>query len=213
MTDEIRIAIEAADVAALKSRVSADPALAEADVRWGPDDKNVVPPLHFVCDAVFRGLATQDQALAMAEVLLDAGVDPERSYAKSGDTFLIAAASLGAERVGQRLVELGVDVRRRGLFGATALHWAAIMGLDRLSRALVEAGAELELADSRYDCTPLQWALHGWQHGTSGDRDGIPRVVRVLVHHGAEVPTRALDSLDDPADRPMREALSTGRPG
>ena len=59
-----------------------------------------MPPLHFVCDAVFRRLVTQEQALAMANVLLEAGVDADRVYAESGDTFLIAAASLGAERVG-----------------------------------------------------------------------------------------------------------------
>lgn len=114
MTDAVRLAIEAADADALETLVSADPARADAEVRFGDGGKNVVPPLHYVCDAVFRRLATQDEALALAQVLLDAGVDPERSYAKSGDTFLIAAASLGAESVGERLVELGVDVTPRG---------------------------------------------------------------------------------------------------
>lgn len=213
MTDEMRAAIEAADADALRALVAADPALADANVTWGPGGKNAVPPLHFVCDAVFRGLATQEQALAMANVLLDAGVDPERSYAKSGDTFLIAAASLGAEGVGERLVELGVDVAGRGLFGATALHWAALMGLDRLARVLVEAGAELERVDTRYDCTPLQWALHGWTEGTNGRREGIPSVARVLVEHGALVPPDAAASLTAAADAPMREALAAGRSG
>ena len=208
MTDAIRIAIEAADVDGLRAQVVRDPALADADVTWGEGGKNVVPPLHFVCDAVFRGLATQDQALAMADVLLNAGVDPERPYAKSGDSFLIAAASLGAESVGLRLVEDGVDITRRGLFGATALHWAAMMGLDRLSRALVECGAELELVDTRYDCTPLQWALHGWQQGTGGQRDRIPRVVSLLVSRGARVPEDVLDSLTDGSDEEVRQALS-----
>ena len=126
MTDVIRAVIEAGDADALESLVAADSALVDADVTFGPAGKHAVPPLHYVCDAVFRELATQEQALAMANVLLDAGVDPERSYARSGDTFLIAAASLGAELVGLRLVEAGVDVTPRGLFGATALHWAAI---------------------------------------------------------------------------------------
>jgi hypothetical protein len=206
MTDTIRQAIETADVEALRSHVSARPALADADVSWGDGGKNVVPPLHFVCDAVFRGLATQEQALAMADVLLDAGVDPDRAYAKSGDTFLIAAASLGAERVGERLVERGVDLTRRGLFGATALHWAAIMGLDRLTRALLGAGAALELRDSRYDCTPIEWALHGWTEGTNGRRERLPRVARVLVERGARIPANVAQRLGD-ADREMRAAL------
>jgi len=209
MTDEIRRAIEAADVEGLRELVRRDPGLANADVRWGEGGKNIVPPLHFVCDAVFRGLATQEQALAMADVMLDAGVDPGRDYAKSGDTFLIAAASLGAERVGERLVERGVGVGRRGLFGATALHWAANMGLDRLVLALVERGADLSLRDAQYDGTPLHWALHGWRSGTSPGRDGIPRAVAVLVAHGAKIPEDVLSSLAQDSDAAMREALAT----
>lgn len=209
MTDSIRIAIEAADVDALRRLVAGDRALADADVVWGDGGKNAVPPLHFVCDAVFRKLATQEQALAMANVLLEAGVDPERAYAKSGDTFLIAAASLGAEDVGLRLVDLGVSVNGRGLFNATALHWTAIMGLDRLALALANIGADLEAVDTQYHCTPLQWALHGWSNGTSGNCDRIPQVVAVLVEHGARIPQDALESLENDADAPMRAALST----
>ncbi|MEM7306579.1 MAG: hypothetical protein AAF682_07910 [Planctomycetota bacterium] len=208
MTEAIRASIESADADALRSLVEADPRLADADVAWGEGGKNVVPPLHFVCDAVFRGLADQEQALAMADVLLAAGVDPARAYAKSGDTFLIAAASLGAQSVGLRLVARGVDVGARGLFGATALHWSAIMGLDRLAGALLAAGAELELLDEQYDCTPLQWALHGWSEGTNGDRDGIPRVARVLVGAGARVPAGAVDGLTGAADAALRDALA-----
>lgn len=207
MSDEIERAIEAADVEALRTRVAEEPVRASAEVRCGAQRQHAIPPLHLVCDVVFRGRATQEQALEMADVLLDAGVDPELAYAKSGDTFLIAAASLGAERVGERLVELGADVRPRGLFGATALHWAAMLGLDRLARALLESGAELELRDSKYDCTPLQWALHGWGEGANGNREGIPRVTAVLVEGGARVPDDALAALDKDADAPMRAAL------
>jgi len=203
----IRSAIEAADADALETLVAAEPALADADIRFGENDKNVVPPLHYVCDVVFRKLVTQEQGLALADVLLEAGVDPERAYAKSGDTFLIAAASLGAERVGERLVDRGADVTPRGLFGATALHWSAIMGLDGLARELIRAGAELELADDEYDCTPLQWALHGWTAGTNGRREGLPLVAGVLVEAGARVPQDAAAELAKESDGPMRAAL------
>jgi hypothetical protein len=211
MTDSIRIAIEAADVDALRAQVAADNALADADVLWGGDQDVLLPPLHLVCDAVFRRLATQEQALAMADVLLESGVDPDRSYAKSGDSFLITAASLGAEKVGTRLVEVGADVTRRGLFDATALHWAAFMGLDALALALVKRGSDLELADAQYDCTPLQWGLHAWTDGTNGYRDGLPRVARVLVEHGARVPSDALGELTKDTDAVMRESLSSPR--
>jgi hypothetical protein len=208
----VRDAIERADAAGLRALLAADPDLAEAPVVWGEGGKNSVPPLHFVCDAVFRQLATEEQALELADALLGAGADPRRAYAESGDTFLIAAASLGAERVGLRLVEVGVDVTARGLFGATALHWAAIMGLGGLARALLEAGAELDLRDERYQCTPLEWALHGWTEGTSGRRDGLPGVVRELRERGARVPAAAASVLASDADAGMRAALEAGGP-
>jgi hypothetical protein len=163
-----------------------------------------------VCEVVFRGLVDQQQALALADVLLAAGVDVDQDYARSGDSFLIAAASLGAEDVGLRLVERGADVTRRGLFGATALHWAALMGLERLTPALVAAGAALELADARHDCTPLQWGLYAWGEGAAVRREGIPAAVRALVERGARVPAGALEGLAAPGDAPLRAALGAG---
>ena len=204
MTGTIRKAIESSDSTALHALVTSDPQLADADVVFGEDGKNRVPPLHYVCDVVFRKLATQDEGLAMANVLLEAGVDVDRHYAKSGDTFLIAAASLGAERVGLRLVELGADVTRRGLFGATALHWAAFMGLDELAAPLVEARSEIELRDTRYDRTPLQWALYGWTDGPIGRRAGIPSVLRTLVQRGAQVAPDVIDRFVSAADKGKR---------
>ncbi len=212
MSDSIRTAIERADVAALRALVTADPALAEADVTWGDGGKNVVPPLHFVCDAVFRGLASDAQALAMADVLLAAGVDADRAYARSGDSYLIAAASLGAESVGLRLVERGADVARRGLFGATALHWAALMGLDRLAARLLDAGADIALRDARYDCSPLQWTLHAWSDARSARRDGLVRTAGVLVSRGARVPADARANLATDADAPLRAVLGAVPP-
>lgn len=83
------------------------------------------------------------------------------------------------------------------------------MGLDQLARALVEVGAELEPVDTRYDCTPLQWALHGWSEGTNGRRERIPRAVSILVGRGARVAADALDSLTKSSDAELRQALST----
>lgn len=205
--------IEAGDVATLRALVAADPDCARANVASGEGGKNVFPPLHLVCDALFRRLVDDETALALADVLLAAGEDPDRAYAKSGDTFLISAASLGAERVGLRLAELDADVHARGLFGATALHWAAIMGLVELARALVDRGSPLELRDERYDCTPLEWTLHGWEEGTAGRRDGLPLVARLLVERGARVPADAATRLSSEADEPMRRARARARQG
>ena len=207
MTAPIKQAIDAADANALQARITADPTLVNQPVRFGENNKNVVPPLHYICDVVFRGDATPEQSLAMARVLLKAGVDVNEGYATTGDTYLITAASLGAEAVGLLVLEHGADVSAQGLFGASALHWAAFMGLDQLAEELLKHGANLELCDNEYDCSPLQWALYAWTNGSNGRRDGIPRVAAILVTHGATVPQDALAKLTGDADEVMRDAL------
>ncbi len=189
----------------LQALLQATPSLATQPLQQDP--VHTVPPLHYVCDVVFNGQVTQEQSLALTNALLDAGVNVDESYAKSGDTFLITATSLGAESVGLRLLEHGADVTPTGLFNATALHWAAFVGLDRLGHALIQHGAAIELRDTEYDCTPLQWSLHAWAKGPEKNRDGVPRITRVLVEHGAQIPDGALDSLTKDADAAMRDAL------
>lgn len=178
--NDVKKAIEAGDTELLKGLLLADPARANANIEWGPDGKNVVPPLHYCCDAVFLKLCTESQALLLANELIGAGVDIHQSDSKSGDTFLIAAASLGAELIGLRLVELGAYVRAQGLFGATALHWAAFMGLPRLSAALVKAGAPTDLEDKTNGKTPLGWAEYAWNEGCNGYRDRVPACAELL---------------------------------
>ncbi|QDU68342.1 ankyrin repeat domain-containing protein [Engelhardtia mirabilis] len=207
MIARVRAAIDTADLEALRSLIAAEPELAEADVHFGEGGKNRVPPLHYVCDAAFEGKLDQGQALELADALLAAGVDPERAYAKSGDTFLIAAASLGVESVALRLVERGVDVTGRGLFGATALHWAAHMGLARLVEALIAAGADLDQRDDRYEGTPLHWALHGWTEHRASQRDRVPAAVRALLRGGARLPADICNGLG-PGDDELRRALT-----
>lgn len=203
----VRDAIETGDADRLRELVEENPALATDDIRWAPDGNNPVPPLHYVCDAVFRDLITDDRAREMARVLLEAGERPGRAYAESGDTFLIAAASLGAERVGLELLERGADVHVQGLFGATALHWCAFMGLPELARACLRAGARYDRPDAKHDCTPLEWAVHACVEGTNGDRQRVPIVARVLVQAGADVPANAREQLRAPEHQDLLDAL------
>lgn len=197
MTDSsqpMRDAIESADAGRMARLIADDADCATRIISWGPGGKNQVPPLHFVCDAVFRKLSTQQEALAMAEVLLGAGEDPNRRYAKSGDTFLIAAASLGAEEVGVRLLKAGADHTAKGLFGASALHWAVMMGLPELVSALIAAGAALDEPDTEHKATPIQWALHAWTGNSNGYREKIPEAARRLVAAGV-TPDSGMDEM------------------
>ena len=182
----MRAAIDAADARAVRALLDQDPALAEADVELPDGSGNRVPALHYVGGSVFDGRIAEAEGPPLAQVLLDAGVDPNRAYAKSGDTYLIAAASLGAEGVGLLLLDAEADPEPRGLFGATALHWAAHQGLTRLVARLAERGDDiLDLPDREYGATPLGWAVHSWSEGRARHRDRLPEVARTLLAAGA----------------------------
>ncbi|QDV09150.1 Ankyrin repeats (3 copies) [Planctomycetes bacterium Poly30] len=180
MTNELKTIIEQGDVAHLKSTLESSPELGRAPITFGPQNQHSVPPLHYVCDVLFRKLVNQEQALSMGDALIDSGVDIHEVYARSGDTFLIAAASLGAESLGVRLVELGADVHARGLFGATALHWSALMGQPKLANALLRAGAPTDVTDRNYGATPLGWAQHAFREGNMGPAEGLRAVAALL---------------------------------
>ena len=195
----MRTIIQAGDVPGLRAELDRDPAMASREVRFGPENQHSVPPLHLVCDAVFERRIDGATALEMAELLLGAGVDPNLAFAKSGDTFLISAASLGAESVGLCLLDAGAKVEARGLFGATALHWAAMMGLGEFVVALVDRASPMDQKADRYQCTPLDWALNAWSQAGS-DRLVLGRVVRALVSAGSPVSAEAIEQgRQDPA--------------
>ena len=207
MVQTICAAIESGEPHNLRALLAADPEGVERDTSGGDGSGNRFPPLHLVCDAVFRGCIADERAVELADVLLEAGVDLGRVFPKTGDTYLISAASLGAEAVGVRLVERGIDVHARGLFGASALHWALFMGAPRLAAVLADAGCALEERDTQYECTPLEWGLHAWLEGTNGRREGIPPAVGALVERGARVPPRAREALVGDAHAELRRAL------
>jgi ankyrin repeat protein len=126
---------------------------------------------------------------------------------------LNAAASLGAEDVGIRLLEAGARADLLGLFGETALHWAAHLGASHLVNRLVQAGSPLDVKDRKYNSTPLGWAIHGWRSPVPPPwvRAGIaPRHVEVvarLVSAGAVVAPSWLEAEEVRADARMLAAL------
>ena len=202
--------LDRADVAGLRELLAREPDQAHDHIVWGPNGKNVVPPLHYVCDVVFKGRTDQATAREIGALFLEAGVDPNLDYAKSGDTFLIAAASLGAEDLGLLLMDVGADIHARGLFGAGALHWSANGGLAKLVERLLAEGADLHRPDDEYGATPLGWALHSWLEGQGSKLARIVDVIRLFRERGAEIPDwgqKGLERLEGPEHEAVREAL------
>ncbi len=88
----------------------------------------------------------------------------------------------------ERMLDHGWPVDASSPDGATALHWAGFHGNLEMARALLRRGAPLEIEESTFQGTPLDWtlygSLHGW-HCKTGDYAGV---VRALLDAGATRP-------------------------
>lgn len=83
---------------------------------------------------------------------------PAMAAADAGAELIAAAQRGDVERVGA-LLEAGVPVDSRSAYGATPLFFAVDKGNERLATVLLEAGASVDVLDSFYQATPLQWAI------------------------------------------------------
>jgi hypothetical protein len=208
-TVDVKTAIQRGDADVLRRLLAEDPSRANTPIRWGENDHLKTPPLHFVSDMIWDGTLAFGREIRIIEVLIAAGADLN---AQNGSP-LNAAASLGAEDVGIRLLEAGARADLVGLFGETALHWAAHLGASHLADRLVQAGSPLDARDQKYHSTPLGWAMHGWRSlvPLPWVKAGIaPRHVEIvarLVKAGAVVEPSWIEAEDVRADGRMLAAL------
>jgi ankyrin repeat protein len=146
----------------LRNILADNPNLANEGVALGDNNSKKGHPLHRLCDAVFGKKITDEQAIEIAKIFLEFGanIDGYKS-SKDNNTPLIAAASLNAEQLGIFYIEQGADIFYAAPNdGATALHWAAFCGKDELVAKLIGKGADLDQRDTKYNGTPMDWAIH-----------------------------------------------------
>lgn len=209
MTDDldVKTAIRNGDVAALRSCLALDRSRANALIHWGNNDCVRTHPLHFVSDMLFNGVLQKGKELPLVEVLLEAGACVDFRREGKRETPLIGAASLGAEDVGLRLLDAGAAPGLHGEWGETALHWAALLGEDRLAARLISS-TDVNLRDTKYDSSPLGWAVHGWCNPPAGNQGHQREVAELLVAAGATVETQWLEAQQVRADPSMVAALT-----
>ena len=196
-------AIKNGDTEWLEELLRETPSLANETIYWGLRDENGSRPLQYVCDMAFEDLLDEEKALPVAKCLISAGADINASHEKTGDSPLIAAASLAQEDVGLHLLSEGADLTTKGLFKATALHWAAMLGLDRLTEMLILKGADVHLTDETHGANPMEWAIYGWREKGRKSTYRQPKVAYLLYRVGGRARDEAISSLSPKEDANM----------
>ncbi len=179
--------IDSKDYQALKNALTQNPALANEGIEYDEKNASKAHPLHRLCDGVFAGTYTDEEAVQMAGLFLEYGalVDGNEVIEKR-DTPLIAAASLHADKLAIFYIEKGANIKHAGTHGGTALHWAAWCGRPAVVKRLVEACADINKLCLDFTSTPLFWAVHGFVHGGKNDLDNYLQCVQILLNAGAD---------------------------
>jgi ankyrin repeat protein len=113
--------------------------------------------------------------LAMAELLIGAGVNLEAKTRLGEHTPLHVASASGRSGVVAVLVAAGANVNARTTTGATPLHFAAASGSADAVAGLLSGGAEVDPREPVWGQTPLMFA----------SASGRTEAIEVLLEKGA----------------------------
>ena len=183
----IKELMAAVNLPGLKELLAENRQLANEGIPY--DDKNTTKahPLHRICDAVFSGIYSDEEAVEIASVFIKYGANINGYELIEGkDTPLLAAASLHAEKTGILYIENGADIHHPGCSGGTALHWAAWVGRDKLVKKLIEQKARINQRCIEFTGTPLLWAVHGYKFAGEKNRYHQVECIRLLLDAGAD---------------------------
>ena len=194
--DRLVAAIDAGDVATVRTLVDADPGLARARddagvsvlmrarYRWDDDLVVAIRSAGAPLD-VFEAAAIRDD-VRLSE-LLDADPAQGQAWSADGFTALHFAAFFGGGAGAQRLLDAGADpdAVSRNPMAVRPLHSAVAGNRARVALALIAAGAGVNVAQ-RHGWTPL--------HGAA--EHGLADVVDALLAAGAD-PTATNDKLHE----------------
>jgi len=184
----IRQLIIKKDLQGIKNELVNNPALANEGIVYD-DTPNCskAHPLHRICDGVFAGILTDDEAFAIAQLFLDHGAHVNgNELVVKHDTPLIAAASLNADKVAMLYIDNGAIIDHPGCHGGTALHWAAWCGRDALVKRLIAAGAPINQLCIDFKSTPLFWTIHGLKSSDNNNVTNYTECARLLLAAGAD---------------------------
>jgi hypothetical protein len=176
------------------------------------DEKNTkkAHPLHRLCDGVFNGRYSDEEAVRMATLLLSHGAKINGDgHIPKHDTPLIAACSLLADKLALLYIDRGADIFHAGTHGGTALHWAAWCGRNNVVKKLIEKGAAVNQLCIDFKSTPLLWAVHGLKKWNDRLQERLD-CINFLLAAGADksIPNADGKSVDDLIGKDDTELLA-----
>lgn len=135
-----------------------------------------------------------------ARSILSTRPDLIQQHAAAAREFLYSSAWRSNLPAVRTLLKIGFDVAWGNRRGQTALHAAAWQGNLELVQFLLDYRPPLEVKETEYNCTPLEWAMHGSQFCrpsnpvlTSDARDErYAAIVTVLIAVGSPRPVDRL---------------------
>jgi uncharacterized protein len=170
----------------LQEALTQNPSLANEGISLD-DNATTEHPLHRICDGVFHGLYSDEEAAEMAKIFLSHGARVDgNGFKENKDTPLVAAASLQSDAVALLYIDHGANIHHRGCHGGTALHWAAWCGRDKIVTRLLREKPDVNALCVDFKSTPLFWGIHGYKFGGVKNRHNQLECVRQLLHAGAD---------------------------
>jgi ankyrin repeat protein len=133
-------------------------------------------------DACWSGNDATARAIRAAnpEIIRNLSQADRRQPARAARNNDIAAVRL--------MLECGFPVDARGQHQATPLHWAAFHGNAEMTNVILGFGPPLEAIDADFQGTPLDWAMHGSEHGWNCETGDFGATVEALLEAGAKRP-------------------------
>lgn len=189
MKQPVKKLIEEKDFDGLRQLLSNNPNLANERITIPFDAMNNASahPLHRICDGVFVGKITEDEALELAKIFLENGANVDGDKVDGEGTPLLAAASLHAEKVGIFYIDNGADIHYTYKNdGTSALHWAAFCGLNKLVEKLIKSNAAIDKPDNTHKSTPLSWAIHSLKMNDLNKIRKQEDCIKLLLKNGAD---------------------------
>ena len=187
---QVKKLIEKKDYLGLKELLSNNPSLSNEGITIPFDmlNRTKAHPLHRICDAVFVGKITDDEAVKLAKIFIEYGANIDGDKYKGEGTPLIAAASLHAEHLSIFYIQNGADIHYTYKDdGASALHWAAFCGREKLVHELIQANAAIDESDKQYKSTPLGWALQALMTNDKLNTHNQLSCIKLLLMAGAKI--------------------------